>query len=377
MAGAARNFLEHQVRPLWTRGEPGRVTPAPVLTVLYLGWLTALAFKALGAGWDVAWHFKWIRDTLAPPHDINTVGTVIGVALVLFHTYTGYGADRTSLRFMQIGLGSFLVTIPLDLVNHTVNGLDLTAWSITHVLLYCGTTVTMIGVIRGWVLHYPRGTGPSWVRPVGLGALAFFFMENLWFPNEQQEFGVLSLAAWDQGRPYAEPELLEFAASQIGHPVDRAAVEHFSLGLPEWLYPVWCLLSAALVLAVAKRFLLGRWVATLIAGAYVGYRVLVLGLMTALDFPPCVVPFWVIAVGVAVDLALLLPAVLVPVGGAMLVTAFGYAALWGQGAVAQAPPAALGSWPAVLVATALGWFAVEWAVGRHRAHPARPVPVAA
>lgn len=373
MAGAAAKFIDQQVRPLWTRGEAGRVTPAPVIAVLYLGWLSAMVFKTLGASWDVAWHFKWIRDTLAPPHDINTIGTVIGVALVLFHTYTGYGADRTSLRFMQVGMGSFLVTIPLDLVNHTVNGLDLTAWSVTHVLLYTGTTVTMIGVIRGWVKNFPREWGPGWTCSAGLGALWFFMMENLWFPNEQQEFGVLSLAAWDRGRPFAEPELLEFAANQIGHPVDRAAVIHFSLGLPEWLYPVWCVLSASLVLALAKRFLPGRWIATMIAAGYVGYRLLVLPLVLGLGFPPFAVPMWAIAIGIAIDLAYLLPSLLVPLAGSALVTAFGYFALWGQSVLLAAPPSNYQSWPVTFVATLAVLLGAELLV--HRSRGVNPIPV--
>ena len=39
------------------------------------------------------------------------------------------------------------------------------------------------------------------------------------FPNGQQEYGILELRSWDRGTPYAEPTLLEFAAEQMGRPV--------------------------------------------------------------------------------------------------------------------------------------------------------------
>jgi hypothetical protein len=332
-----------RIAPLWTRGEAGRPTPSAVTVALYTSWLVALAFKTLGASWDVAWHFKWIRDTTAPPHLVNFVGTGIAVALVLVHTYTGLGADRRTLRFLQVGMGSFVVTIPMDIVNHTVNGLDLTAWSVTHVLLYTGTTVTLIGLIMGWRKEFPHGH--RFYR-LGLAALWLSLMENLWFPNEQQEYGVSSLAAWDRGQPYAQPELLQFAAQQIHHPVDRAAVEHFTLGLPEWLYPVWCVLSAAVTLTLAKRFLHGRFTATAIAAGYVGYRTLALLFVTGVGFPPYAVPFWALAIGVAVDVAYLLRA---PLTVAALAPALGYLALWGQSTFLTAPPTDFRSWPVAVV----------------------------
>ncbi len=67
-------------QPYWTRGEAGRETPADLFRVLYSGWLVAFLLKVLGASWDVSWHFKWLRDDLAPPHLLNSAGTAIAVA---------------------------------------------------------------------------------------------------------------------------------------------------------------------------------------------------------------------------------------------------------------------------------------------------------
>ena len=181
----------------WERGVPGRDTPATLTRQLYQLWLVGLLLKLIGSSWDVSWHFKWLRDDLAPPHLINTVGTVIVVGLTLFHTFTGYGVDKLTLRLMQIGCGIFLVALPIDVINHRINGLDITSWSGSHALLYLGTAVMLAGAIRGWMKYFPLGT----MRTFGLVALWFFFLENVWFPNQHQEYGVRALQAYDSGRP--------------------------------------------------------------------------------------------------------------------------------------------------------------------------------
>ena len=99
------------MRTYWTRGEPGRETPRSLAVFMQRMWLLALAFKLLGSSWDVSWHFKWLRDDLAAAHVLNTVGTGIAIGLVLSHTFTGYGADRRSLRIMQIGTGIFVLAV--------------------------------------------------------------------------------------------------------------------------------------------------------------------------------------------------------------------------------------------------------------------------
>ena len=203
----------------WERGEPARETPAALTKQLYQLWLVGLLLKLLGSSWDVSWHFKWLRDDLAPPHLINTVGTVIVVGLTLFHTFTGYGVDKLTLRLMQIGCGIFLVALPIDVINHRINGLDITSWSGSHALLYLGTAVMLAGAIRGWMKYFPDGA----MRTFGLVALWFFFLENVWFPNQHQEYGVRALQAYDSGRAEAEPILLQFAADQLGVPVGRVA----------------------------------------------------------------------------------------------------------------------------------------------------------
>jgi hypothetical protein len=318
--GGVADTLAERARTLmhtWgTRGTAPRPLPPDLVRAVYLLWVLAFVLKVLGASWDVSWHFKWLRDDLAPPHLLNSAGTALVVALVVAHGWTGRAVDRPALRLQQVGLGIFLVAIPLDVINHRINGLDLTAWSPTHALLYLGTAVILAGVVRGWWIF---GSGRA--RLPVLVVLWLFVLENVWFPAQQQEYGVLAVAAWDRGAPEAEPILLQFAADQIGRPIDRAAVLHFALPTPAWVYPVWLLAAAGLVLVLA-RWMIGRpWAATAVAGGYVAYRCVAWVALRAVDFPASAVPFVLLAVGVAVDVAFLapLPEWLRPLLGTLLV----------------------------------------------------------
>ncbi len=366
----------------WHRGAPGQPTPDWVLRFCYGMWLAAFAFKLIGSSWDMSWHFMWLRDDLAPPHLINTVGTVIIVVLVAIHSYTGLGADKRSLRLMQIGLLVFLVAAPLDVINHRVNGLDLTAWSPSHMMLYLGTGIMQAGVLLGWLRYSPPGRFRTGVL-LGLWA---FFLENTFFPNGQQEYGILGLRAWERGAPEAAPSLRSFAANQIGHPVDRTAILHFTMPIPEWVYPLWGIGVSALILALARKTLGFRWAATSVALAYVAYRAVMWPLLLGMGFPVSTVPFYLLFVGLAVDLAFAMGAGVLQAGaGALLVTAFGFGALWlqsqfrpwvlGDAHTESAPPVAY--WTAAVVLA--GVFALWAAAGpASRRWPARrQVPEAA
>ena len=179
----------------WTPGQVLRPTSQVELRWIYGAWLLAFCAKVLGSSWDVTWHFKWLRDNLAPPHLINSAGTALVIALVVFHTFTGYGVDRVALRWMQAGIGVFIFAVPIDIANHELNGLDLTAWSPSHMMLYVGTAIMIVGVLRGWWVMSEPG---RWRVPVAL-ALFFFSFENILFPNTQQDYGILSLQAWERG----------------------------------------------------------------------------------------------------------------------------------------------------------------------------------
>ena len=358
-----------RLRELWqewgTRGTPPRALPQDLLRTVYGLWIAALTLKQLGATWDVAWHFRWLRDDLAPPHLLNSAGTALVILLVAAHTWTGYGVDRATLRLMQAGIAIFLLAVPVDLVNHAVNGLDITAWSFSHALLYLGTAVMLAGVMRGW---WRYGTGRP--RTPVLVVLWAFALETVWFPAGQQEHGVLAVAAWDRGEPDAEPILLQFAADQIGRPVDRAAVLHFALPVPDWVYPVWLVAAAGIVLVLARMMIGRRWAATAVATLYVGYRCVAWLALVGAGFPPSAVPFVLLGVAIEIDVAFLgrrVPDLLRPVPGAVLVAAAAAGCAVLQSLWFALPPVA-----PIAFLTGAGILAVLWTTGALAAKPAPP-----
>ena len=111
--------------------------------------------------------------------------------------------------------------------------------------------------------------------------------------------------------------------------------------IPEWVYPVWGIGVMALILALARRTLGFRWSATFVAVAYIAYRAVMWPLLLGMGFPVSTIPFYLLVVGLAVDLAFTIGrehGLLTAGAGALLVTAFGY-----RGAVAAVAVPAVGA----------------------------------
>src|SRR5262249_31061790 len=91
------------VRGWLDRVRAGGLTEAEsraTLIATYRVWLVAFLLKAIGSAWDVSWHFRWLRDDFAPPHNVNLVGDGVAIVLVILHYYTRFGVDRRALRLM-------------------------------------------------------------------------------------------------------------------------------------------------------------------------------------------------------------------------------------------------------------------------------------
>jgi hypothetical protein len=254
---------------------------------------------------------------------------------------------------MQWGIGMFLIAVPIDILNHRINGLDITSWSPSHGLLYLGTAIMLAGAIRGWWLY----SAPGRVRNLVSLGLWLFFVENVLFPNQHQEYGVLSLRDYLDGHTTAEPQLLDFAAAQGQTPT------MFMLPVPSWVHPAWLICAGLLALVVARKVVGLRWTATTIAGVYLAYRAVMWVLLVGMGFPPSVLPFVLLVGAVLVDLAVTFR---VPGWAAGLVVAgVVYGAAVGQEALGLLPP---WNWWSVLP-VAVG-FAVLWAgvdlLGRSR-----------
>jgi hypothetical protein len=187
--------------------------------------------------------------------------------------------------------------------------------------------------------------------------LWFTVLDNFLFLNQHQEYGVLGLAAWDRGTPYAEDILLQFAADDIGRPLDRIAVEQFTLPVPDWVYPTWAVLTGLGTLLLARRLVGRRWTASTIAAGYLVFRCVAWGLLAAADFPISTVPFFLLAGAVAIDLSFQLAPGIRPFAGALAVTAVSYAALWLQQTYIAAPPVDYSSaLYAVVLLAGVWWF---------------------
>lgn len=264
------------------------------LRVLYGLWLAAFMLKLIGSSWDVAWHFRFLRDDFAPPHLINTIGTLLALGLLLIHSYRGLAVDRHALRIAQLGAGVFVLAIPLDLLNHRIFGLDLTAWSATHMLLYVGTGLLLVGVLRSWLVVAPVGRTRT-IYALALGAL---LLEDVLFPLGQQEFGVHAIDAFLHGQPSADADLLALA--------DGNLVTLIQGSLPVWLYPVWLMLGSSAVLLAVRRMIPVRFTATIISVMYLGYRVIADTVLTAGAFPPTFIPFMLLVAALALDGAAML-----------------------------------------------------------------------
>ncbi len=321
---------------------------------IYQLWLLAFLLKSLGAAWDISWHFQSLRDSaFIPPHDLNLLGDALAIALIVFHTYTGYGIDKASLRLTQTGMITFLVAAPLDEINHRINGLDITTWSPSHFLLFLGTGICMAGVTRGAMVNLAAGR----FRVFALLAMFFFIFEDAMFPNGQQEYGIFEIMAWDAGRIEAKSDLLAFLANEIHRAPDRAAILQFALPIPDWFYPLWGMVSAALILIVARRVIGLRWAATSIVGIYLAYKSILWVVLVATGFTKSAVPFWLIVIGLAIDAAYRwpLPWLVRVVGGSALAIGLGHAAMLVQDSVGVLPPVGHFIAPVSFVVLAVLW----------------------
>jgi hypothetical protein len=151
----------------------------------------------------------------------------------------------------------------------------------------------LAGAIRGWWLY----AAPGRVRDLVSLGLWLFFVENALFPNQHQEYGVLSLRDYLAGHTTAEPQLLDFAAAQGQTPT------MFMLPVPSWVHPAWLICAGLLALVVARKVVGLRWTATTVAATYLAYRAVMWVLLVGMGFPPSVLPFVLLVGAVLVDLA--------------------------------------------------------------------------
>ncbi len=305
---------------------------------VYSLWLLAFGLKLFGAGWDTSWHFKYFFDTFSPPHNINTVGFILACALIVYH-WGGTGQaqrwvqrlppavqgftrrwilaerldnerymDLGSLSIATAGLLLFLIAAPLDQIWHRIFGLDLTTWSPTHLALFAGTELAILGVLMGlYRQNYPEQGGPvprGSFASIALLLFGGFLLEAFLFATGQQEYGYIALYALQHPdyvtiqhqTTFPIPALLAQAQAQGG-------AQALATGqVPTWVYPLYQLLVVCAVLQFTRLLHRRRWTATAVVALYLAYRLLARFLLHSFDFPVSFVPYYLIGVGLSLDI---------------------------------------------------------------------------
>src|SRR5688572_10245388 len=103
---------------------------------IYWVWAAGLLLKGIGASWDVAWHFRTLREAISPPHIVNTIGGVLCGAALLYEWQRRDERRTGPLLVIIAGLGIFLLAMPFDQWWHMTFGIDLTTWSPAHMMLF-------------------------------------------------------------------------------------------------------------------------------------------------------------------------------------------------------------------------------------------------
>ncbi len=244
--------------PLTEREQRTLSTTAPSPTLRQLvgtGATIAAAFITIGLFWDELWHRLYgvgavVDDFFWRPHillyagmGINAIFALGGMFLIMQH---GKGTLRQRFRaeplvgLLTLAAGFQVVTAPLDPMWHQIFGLDITAWSLPHLLLGLGLLAVML---VGSSIQYALVERRGWRFWSGL---------NL---NEVLAIILLALAA---------TILFQFGTTEWENIGPTINPNYSFFQRPEWLYPV-VLISMTLFVGMFALHLTRRvGVATLV-----------------------------------------------------------------------------------------------------------------
>jgi hypothetical protein len=271
-----------------------------------------------GAAFDVSYHFGHLFDYFSPPHLTVAVGVftmvgLLGWALVLQRDRV-VGFERKALWVAAIALAVGIVDEPLDLLYHLIFGVDITLWSPTHLMLNYPTDVANVCILAALLTSPAARMRGAWA--IGFG-LMFRNLLTMHFALYQQEYGAVALASLNRGGMvpwYVEPALVKL--------VGPRATLLVTGGVPNWLYLIYFAfaLSYALTLCAAvlyrrqvagTRRLPDRWpwrfgAATMLALAFVAWRLIFRTVFLSIHAAYPVIPWYIVPMGVVIDLALVL-----------------------------------------------------------------------
>lgn len=216
--------------------------------VVATGAIIAATFITIGLFWDELWHRLYgvgavVNDFFWRPHillyagmGINAIFALGGMFLIM---QRGKGTLRQRFRaeplvgLLTLAAGFQIVTAPLDPMWHQIFGLDITAWSLPHLLLGTGLLAVML---VGSSIQFSLVERRPW---------RFWGHVSL---NEVLALILITLAA---------TVLFQFGTTEwesIGPTIDP----NYSFFLrPEWLYPV-VLISMSLFIGMIALHLTRR-----------------------------------------------------------------------------------------------------------------------
>ena len=240
---------------------PG-LSPTVRQAVAFLATISNLMFIA-GGNWDEAWHRRFgvgaaINDFFWQPH-LMIYGSMALTALFaiggLLQLLRGRGDIRLRFRAEpMIGLlaltSAFMAfSAPSDAVWHQIFGLDITAWSLPHVLLATSGALVMLTTAA---MHLAQRPATGWR---GLGGLSLSeALAGLMLGASIVLFTLIAATEWES-----------ITAIGVGLPAAFWS-------RPEWLYPVVLLSLASLLGHIALHATKRVGFATLVMLVALGLR---------------------------------------------------------------------------------------------------------
>jgi hypothetical protein len=180
------------VRPLPPGQKAAAGSPLPTIYRQLIAVLMAIngLFLIVGTFWDEVWHRQYGtpfgEDFFWRPHLLMYTGIIITVLLafagLLYMLRRGKGSLQQRFRAnptigLLILMGAFLMySLPADPIWHNIYGVDLTAWSIPHVILIFSFTAILLLGATIYHTTLPRREWHFRPRPRRTDFLPYFVM---------------------------------------------------------------------------------------------------------------------------------------------------------------------------------------------------------
>lgn len=316
---------------------------------IYWVWAAGLLLKGIGATWDIAWHFRTLRETVSPPHVVNTLGGML-CAYALYVEWRQRDARRTGpLLVVVAGVGIFLLAMPFDQWWHLTFGIDLTTWSPAHLMLFTGTAVSVFGVLLLFVTDLARGRetkgairGATTRERMLLAYFLVFLAGALYFPLGYNEYTTVAARVAIEAPETMDAALVEMAL---------AAEDAVFLNTPKWLYPAYSVAMAAFLGTLVRAWLGRGWALVALVGL-AGERAAADAILTGLGWPGAALPLQFVGIGILVEIVWVprAPVLARALATGVAATVAGYAYFVQPLTWKDAVPLTAGSWPLGLAA---------------------------